>query len=201
MHGMPPLIQLDQAIFGHEDHPIVGPIDLAIDDGDKILLEGPSGSGKTSVLRGILGFLSLVRGRYLIHGEKAVPSAIWQLRQETGYITQELAVGGGQVSSWLSVQNVALREADLAQFSLSPSVTEQVLEDLSRGERQRLAIASTLARRPTLLLLDEITSALNEELRTLVVDHVVDLNAAVVVVSHDDAWRTSAAFRGYRLPS
>ncbi|MFT4637600.1 MAG: putative ABC transport system ATP-binding protein [Verrucomicrobiales bacterium] len=201
MQGMPPVIQLKQAVFGQEDHPVVGPLDLVIHPGDKVLLEGPSGCGKTSVLRGILGFLRRLTGSYDIHGEPARHRAILRFRQETSYITQELMVGSGPVHAWLAGQSVSFHETDLTRFQLSSSILEQALDELSRGERQRLAIIVALARKPSIFLLDEITSALNDDLRALVVAHFSSLDSTVISVSHDDAWRKNGAFHSYPLPA
>ena len=57
-----------------------------------------------------------------------------------------------------------------------------------------------LAREPQLYLLDEVTSALNESLRKLVVSHIARTQATVLVVSHDAIWIECEAFRSYPLP-
>ena len=64
-----PTIQLQDTVFGQLGAPIVGPVNLTIFPGDKLLLEGPSGCGKTSLLRGILGFLNQLQGSYQIDNE------------------------------------------------------------------------------------------------------------------------------------
>ena len=198
-----PTIQLHDTVFGHANTSVVGPISLTIAPGDKILLDGPSGSGKTSLLRGILGFLQRLEGSYQINDADASPSAIWRLRQQTGYISQELHLGTGLVREWLKEAlppTRELHETDLSRFHLTNVVLEQSLEDLSRGERQRLALVAMLACDPKLYLLDEVTSALNESLRNLVVTHISRSQATVVVISHDEIWKESEAFRTCSLP-
>ncbi len=198
-----PRIQLRDTVFGHQGTPIVGPISLTIAPGDKILLDGPSGCGKTSLLRGMLGFLNRLQGSYQIDEEEVSPSAIWHLRQQTGYISQELHLCTGSVREWLKETLPPARElheTDLSRFHLTNAILDQALEDLSRGERQRLALVAMLAREPKLFLLDEVTSALNESLRNLVVSHIASTQAIVVVISHDDLWKESEAFHTYPLP-
>ncbi len=198
-----PTIQLQDTVFGHLGTPIVGPVNLTISPGDKLLLEGPSGCGKTSLLRGILGFLNQLQGSYQIDNEEISPPAIWHLRQQAGYISQELQLGTGSVRDWLKESlppTRELHETELSRFQLTKAVLEQSLEDLSRGERQRLALVAMLAREPQLYLLDEVTSALNESLRKLVVSHIARTQATVLVVSHDAIWKECEAFRSYPLP-
>jgi len=198
-----PTIQLKDTVFGLAGKPIVGPVNLTISPGDKILLEGRSGCGKTSLLRGILGFLGKLQGTYRLDQEEMSPSAIWRLRQQTGYISQELQLGKGRVRDWLKdclPPTRELHESDLSRFHLTNAILEQNLEDLSRGERQRLALVAMLAREPQLYLLDEVTSALNESLRNLVVSHIATTEATVLVVSHDSIWKGCEAFRTYSLP-
>lgn len=196
------MIQLREAVFGLEDQAITGPINLTVEPGEKILLDGPSGAGKTSLLRGILGFLPLIGGAYLYEGVATNKHTIWALRQVTSYITQELAVGSGPVHAWLREclpAHTDIHEADLAKFHLSASILENSLADLSRGERQRLAMVAGRLRNPKLYLLDEVTSALNAELRRGVIRHFSEVEATVIVVSHDDDWRRESVFRQHKI--
>lgn len=196
----PLLIRLQASVFGHPSTPIVGPLDLAIATGDKVLLEGPSGCGKTSVLRGLLGFLTLLQGRYELNGEEASAPAIWKLRRQTGYISQELQLGEGSVRDWLP-QDREWHEADFSRFHLTSSILEQSMDELSRGERQRLALVAMLAKQPSIYLLDEVTSALNEDLRRLVLRQIAHSEATVIAISHDQIWRESEQFRTITLPA
>ncbi len=193
------LVVLREAVFGDGEKAITAPVSLTLAPGDKVLLSGPSGCGKTSVLRGMLGFLSLHAGVFLLDGTPATVSAIWQWRQRVAYVPQELDLGRScQVNAWLneSLGGVAeVHESDLHRVELGPAILTKSLDEISRGERQRLAILLALAQRREVVILDEVTSALNETLCNRVIDWFAQQEACVIAVSHDAAWQRHGSFR------
>ena len=198
---MTPLIQLEKAVFGTNTQSLTPPITLSLNEGDKLLLDGPSGSGKTSALRGVLGFLTLRSGAYQVNGHAANPRGLMELRLRTSYVSQELEVGRGPVHIWLRqhLPGHSLHESDLMPYGLPGTVMQRSLEELSRGERQRLTLLLAETRPADLLLLDEVTSALNAELRRQTIRRLAESKRTILAISHDDEWRTSSSFKSHLL--
>ena len=182
-------------------------VDLSIDENEFIALVGPSGSGKTTLLRTIAGFVEPSDGRMLIDAQDV--TAVPPEERRLGMVFQQHAV-------WphMSVEsNVAypLKMAKLAKAERKRRV-EEVLElvglagygkrkpaSLSGGQRQRVALARAIVSDPTVLLLDEALSALDEPLRDSLRRELVALShrrgLTTIHVTHDRAEALSIAQR------
>jgi iron complex transport system ATP-binding protein len=163
---------------------------------------GPNGSGKTSLLRAVLGFVPLERGRVLLdgrgldtwrRGDLAQVAALVPQREETPFswrVDEMVAFGRYARLGALSALSAddraavdrALERADVARFRT------RRIDTLSGGEWQRVRIARALAQEPRLLLLDEPTASLDlgheMELFELVRRLVAEGLAALVVTHH-----------------
>ncbi len=170
---------------------------LSVNKGEILCLFGPSGSGKTTLLRAIAG-LTPARGRVQFGPEAWLDTAskkeLAPWARPLGWVAQE-----GQLFPHLTVrQNVAFgagrsdrsewvyQVADLLQ--LTP-YWERRPHQLSGGQRQRVALARALARKPSVLLLDEPFSAIDGPSRRDLQDIVVRLSdewqLATILVTHD----------------
>lgn len=169
-HGSLVLIGLSKR-FG--DRVPADAIDLAIPHGTFFTLLGPSGSGKSTILRIVAGLEAADAGAVRIDGQDMTGVPPW--RRGLGMVFQQYAnfphlnvaanVAYGLRRSTLSKTEIADRVTELlALVGLTGFETRRVTQ-LSGGEQQRVAIARALAPRPTLLLLDEPLSALDEKIR------------------------------------
>jgi len=189
----PPLLQINQL-----RRLMVGPVTLAVDEGDCLCISGPSGSGKSLLLRAIAD-LDPHEGQALLQGRSAtaIPADAW--RMQVGLLPPESSWWLPRVSShFRNGMPVALD-----RIGLSGSILEQPVARLSSGEKQRLALMRLLSNQPRILLLDEPTANLDPE-NTRRVEAVITAyrrarKAAVIWVSHDPEQVARVANRYYEL--
>lgn len=170
---------------------ILNEVSLTVGDGEVVGVLGPSGSGKSTLLRAIAGIVEPIAGTVMWDGVD-VTNTPTHLRQFglmfQGYalfphLTVAGNVGFGVSNGRSDTITEALRWVGLGGFE------ERSIDDLSGGEKQRVALARTLAPRPRLVMLDEPLGALDRNLRErLVVDTRTLLKkraATALVVTHD----------------
>jgi len=152
----------------------LGPVDIAVREGEFLTLLGPSGCGKTTTLHLIAGLLQPNAGRILMAGRDItdLPAS----ERGMGVVFQSYAlfphktvagnIGFGLRMRGLPRQDVAGRVREMLAIVGLPGVEERYPRQLSGGQRQRVALARALVIHPPLLLLDEPLSNLDALLRT-----------------------------------
>lgn len=178
-------------------------VNLELRTGEIVLLTGPSGSGKTTLLSLIGGLRSVQRGSLQVLNRElngASNEQLVQIRRNIGYIFQNYNLLGFltarqnvQVSAELSKgsrQEVRIRsEAILRAVGLGHRLNYYP-QQLSGGEKQRVAIACALVNRPRLVLADEPTASLDSQTGRDVVDLMRQLSreneCAILLVTHDN---------------
>ena len=181
---------------------VLSGIDLCIGRGDVIGLIGPSGSGKSTILRVLMGLLTPAAGTIKLDGEAVNYGNAREVRR----VRDRVAIVFQQYNLFQNMtvlQNVTITpikihkraKADveeeaaalLAKVGLSEKL-DAYPDQLSGGQQQRVAIARALALRPEILLLDEVTAALDPELVSEVLDSIRDLaneGMTMMIVSHE----------------
>ncbi len=194
------------------DTVVLSGLDFTVAPGEHVTLIGPSGSGKTTVLRLLMclervdGGTITVGGRYLSHmqkGGKLVPADekhSREVRKRIGMVFQQfnlfpnMTVRGNLVEAPLRVLGLSRDEADARAEELLDLVglrnrIDEHPSRLSGGQQQRVAIARALAMRPDVLLLDEVTSALDPELVAGVLSLLRDIGEStditILCVTHE----------------
>ena len=182
-----PMIVFDGVEKRFGDHVVLSELDLTVAPGEHVTLIGPSGSGKTTILRLLMCLESVdagtisVGGRYLSHMERKgglVPADekhSREVRKRIGMVFQQfnlfpnMTVRGNLIEAPTRVLGLSKDEANARAVELLDLVglgekIDAHPAQLSGGQQQRVAIARALAMRPDVLLLDEVTSALDPEL-------------------------------------
>ncbi|NMH72233.1 phosphate ABC transporter ATP-binding protein [Bacillus sp. RO2] len=141
-----------------------------ITEGKITTFVGPSGAGKTTLLKMFNGLLTPTSGEIIIGGKELNNYEPTELRKQVGIALQSAPMVEGDVFENLSLP-LRLQERSLDKeeainilniVGLDDSKLHQNVKDLSGGQRQKLSIARTLVNRPKVLLLDEITSSLDQ---------------------------------------
>jgi polar amino acid transport system ATP-binding protein len=165
-------------------------VDLHVDEHDVVCLIGPSGCGKSTLLRCINALEVIDGGAIRVDGEQASGRGVDLdgLRQEVGIVFQSfnlfphMTVLENVTLAPRKVLGVKRKEADEQALTLLGRIglhtkARDYPDRLSGGQQQRVAIVRALAMHPRLLLLDEITSALDPELVSEVLNIVRELAA------------------------
>ena len=190
-------------------------VDIEVKEGERIILLGPSGSGKTTLLNCIAALDSPTGGKYSFGGKEVPRNSSEEMttfrRENIGYVfqffnlLQDLTV----LENILLIQELAggrdekrAREL-LALVGLEDEV-DRFPTEISGGQQQRVAIARSLAKRPKLLLGDELTGNLDTKTSSMVMEVLVKAceaeNITTVFVTHDESL-TRYATRIIRLDS
>ena len=177
-----PVVALEGAVVRRGEWRL-GPLDVAVDPGGRILLDGANGAGKSSLLAALSGRLDLEAGRRRL----APGAAVGMLGQE-----REAPDGDTSVAAALA-RGAGTTETDartaLASFGLGADVAERPWGSLSAGERTRAELTLLGARRVTCLLLDEPTNHLDVESLEILERALDGWPGALVVATHDGRLR------------
>jgi len=178
--------------------PVITALDLHLRLGERIALVGPSGSGKSTISKLATGLYRPWDGEILIDGRARNRHAPQVLVDGIALVDQDVMIFSGtlrdNVTLWdPSIPDVdvlrALEDAQLADdVAKRPGGLDAVLSengsDLSGGQRQRLEIARALARRPSLLVLDEATSSLDPSTELLIDQAIRRRGISCLVIAH-----------------
>ncbi len=194
---------------------ILDRVSLTIPPGETVALLGPSGGGKSTLLRCLNGLNTFDEGEIQVGPHRLHPGTrhrageVQQVRRGFGMIFQDfqlfphLSVLDNVIEAPIRVANVPVMEAKLRARGLLERVGMLAHEgaypqQLSGGQKQRVAIARALAMEPRGLLCDEITSALDPELKAEVLNVLADLKRdglTLILVTHEMGFARKAADR------
>ena len=187
---------------------ILRDVSLTVADGDTVAVLGPSGSGKSTLLRAIAGLIPVASGSITWDGKDvtAVPThlrgfglmfqgyALFPHMDVAGNVGFGLRMAGAPPQEVATLVESALNWVGLSGFGV------RSIADLSGGEKQRVALARTLAPEPEFVMLDEPLGALDRSLRErlLVETRAIlrDRGVTALVVTHD---RDEASALSHRL--
>jgi polar amino acid transport system ATP-binding protein len=207
-----PLLELAGVTKSFGRHRVLDDVSLAVDRGEVVSIIGPSGSGKSTLLRLLIGLERPDAGQVLLAGVPIAYADRASLRAardrmaivfQSFNLFQNMTVLGNVTVAPLRVKRrdprVVRDEAValLERVGLADKLAAYP-DELSGGQQQRVAIARALAMHPEILLLDEITSALDPELVGEVLDTIRGLardGMTMLVVSHEMAFVREVATR------
>ncbi len=184
----------------HEKRKIIKNISFQVNGGEKVAVVGTSGSGKSTLVKLLFRFYDVSRGSILIDGQNVSDVSQHSLRQHIGIVPQDTVLFndslfanvqyGDPQASHAQVM-AAIKMAHLTKFvaSLPDGVETKVGErglKLSGGEKQRVAIARTILKNPTILVFDEATSSLDSQSEQAILTAINEVakNRTSLVIAH-----------------
>jgi NHLM bacteriocin system ABC transporter peptidase/ATP-binding protein len=193
-------VALENITFGYSplDPPLLTGFSLSVGPGRQVALVGGSGSGKSTVSRLISGLYRPWEGVIRIDGRRLDEVPRGALSASVSFVDQDVFLFEGTVRDNVALWDPSIPDEDVAAALRDAAVddviaarpggihcrVEQDGRNFSGGQRQRLEIARALVRRPSVLVLDEVTSALDAETELLIIDNLRRRGCACVVIAH-----------------
>ncbi|WLQ42938.1 ectoine/hydroxyectoine ABC transporter ATP-binding protein EhuA [Streptomyces laculatispora] len=208
-----PLVRFDKVVKQYGDHVVLDQLDFTVERGEHVTLIGPSGSGKTTILRLLMTLEKVSGGVIRINGDPlthmrgadgslkpASEKHLREARKKIGMVFQQFNL----FPNMKVLQNITeapvnvlgmdrdkaeARARELLDLVGLSAKTDAHPSQLSGGQQQRVAIARALAMEPEILLLDEVTSALDPELVAGVLELLGDIarntDITMLCVTHE----------------
>ena len=211
------IIDIDHITKRFGDNTIINDLSLSVEQGEVLVLVGPSGCGKSTLLRCINGLEPIQGGSIKLHGEPVEHGkpSLYKVRQKIGMVFQSydlfphMTVMKNITLAPLKVQNRSRDEVTEKAMALLKRVgldgkADSYPSELSGGQKQRVAIVRSLIMNPDIMLLDEITAALDPEMVHEVLNVVLDLakgsetnsgGTTMMIVTHEMAFAEAVADR------
>ncbi|ALS79949.1 phosphate ABC transporter ATP-binding protein [Planococcus sp. ANT_H30] len=192
-----PAIHFNHVDFSFAKTPVLKEITGSFPEGKITTLVGPSGAGKTTLLKLCNGLLSTQSGEVYIKDRPIESYEPVKLRRLVGIALQSAPMITGSVYENLSLplelQGNSLSKEEaielLHDVGLEEELMDRKVKDLSGGQRQKVSIARTLVNKPTVLLLDEITSSLDRTSLREIEELIVKINrkygTTIIWITHN----------------
>ena len=171
-------------------------VDLSIAPGERVALLGPNGAGKTTFVLHLIGILRGTGGMVTVDGLDLEDDTVREIRSRVGFVFQDpddqlfmptvrQDVGFGPANFGVRGDELEGRVTEALGMVGMAHATDKAPHHLSGGERRRVAIATVLAMRPSILILDEPSSNLDPAGRRELAQILGSLDVTLLMVTHD----------------
>jgi ATP-binding cassette subfamily B protein len=201
-------VSLEDVTFAYADVPVLHEVSLRIGSGERVAIVGPNGAGKSTLVSILMGLYRPQAGRLLADGVPFEQLDTAAFRRQLGVVLQDPLVFPGTIRENIAFGRPEASDADIRAAAETatahhfverfPAGYDTVVGDegvgLSGGQRQRIAIARALLGEPSLLLLDEPTTYLDDSGVTALLENLANLLRlpTIVLATHDPQATTHA---------
>ncbi len=197
MEPTPDAIRLSDVRYAYPDGTAaLAGVDLVVARGERVVLLGPNGAGKSTLILQINGVYRPSSGSVTIDGVLLDDATVRDVRARVGLVFQDPDdqlfmttvfddVAFGPLNMGLSRDEVESRVHEALHAVGLPDVASKASQNLSFGQKKRIALATVLSMRPSLLVLDEPTSNLDPRARRRMIELLSGLDTTMLVATHD----------------
>lgn len=176
-------IEIQNLNFSYnEDKKVLKNINLKTGKNDKVAIIGRTGSGKTTLVNLLCRFYDLENGKIIINGVDYKKYKIQDLRNQIGYVLQDVVIFDGNVYENVNYANKDIKDEDIKNICKILKLHDKIMslengyetnlnknkDLLSQGEKQMINFARILVENPSVVILDEVTSSLSYENEQLI---------------------------------
>ncbi|KHD43368.1 ABC transporter ATP-binding protein [Streptococcus hongkongensis] len=190
------LLAYQQVSFEDDGKTIINNVSFEVEAGDFISIVGPSGGGKSTLLKLASFLISPTKGEILFKGKNLKDSNPISIRQAISYCFQTPHLFGSKVKDNIAfpydIRHEKIDQARVTSlfdlFKMDHSYLNRDITKLSGGEKQRISLIRQLLFQPEILLLDEVTSALDQTNKEIVEDVIKTLHdkgVTILWITHD----------------
>lgn len=185
--------------YNYNDEILFEDVNLQISKGDKIAVLGESGSGKSTFIDLLIGFLKPTSGQIIIN-DNVLNSNLLNSSTIIGYVPQNVYIIDKSIEENIALNSIKIDNVkinNLIKICLLTNLSNKLKENqtsnlgergssLSGGQKQRIAIARSLYQSPKLLILDEATNALDEEMEEELMNNLLNYDQieTIIVINH-----------------
>lgn len=201
-------VVFEDVSFSYGKKSVLSHVNLECKANEITVVMGPSGAGKTTLIDLIIGFYLPQKGSIRLDGVAMQDVQLSAWRSKIGYVPQELTLLRGSIAD-----NIRMGDLDISEDMIVEAIRlggaskfvnalpEGMNTDigtmgakLSGGQRQRISLARALVLRPKILLLDEVTSALDDASEAEICENILSLSGkfTIVAITHKSAWKQIA---------
>ncbi len=192
------IIELNDIWYSYEeDRVILKELDFKLTDTDRVALLGPNGAGKTTLFHIIMGLLKPEKGEVIVFDKvRKNKNDFFEVRKRIGYLFQDSDdqlfsptviedVAFGPLNLGIPRDEVRIIVSDVLKKLGLDGYENRITYKLSGGEKRLVALATVLAMKPEVLLLDEPVLGLDEEHKKRFINFLKDYNGSYLIISHD----------------
>lgn len=192
-------IQIENLNFSYnENKQILNNINIEVGSNDKIAIIGKTGSGKTTLVNLLCRFYELKDGIIKINGQDYKKYKLSALREQIGYVMQDVVIFEGNVFENINYANKKVSEEEIINICKKLNLHNKIIslekgyktnlnknkDLLSQGEKQMINFARILVENPSVIILDEVTSSLsfeNEELIKNAINEIIKGRICIII--------------------